>query len=425
MTAATIAVVGITDAGAASLSRETLGLVEAAQLLCGGERNLAFFEDHRAERLVLGANIEQVVERLRGETRPTVVLASGDPDCYGIGPLLAERLGRERVCIVPNVGAVQLAFARLGLAWQDAALLSAHGRPLESILPAALLARQAAIFTDERTTPAAIARALLDAGDEDAEVDVFEHLGGPAERHVSGHLRDLVDATFAPLNLMVVRRLGPPRHWPLGLPEEAFLHARGLITKAEVRAVSLAKLRLHPGATLWDVGAGCGSVSLEAAALAYPGGVYAIERDPQQLEYLAGNRRRFGAGNVRVVPGQAPAALADLPDPNAVFVGGSGGQLTSILVAAGDRVRAGGRIIMNLATLEHLGEALDLARKRGWETEIVELSVSRSARVGDLTRLEALNPVFIVTLTPGAPRAMALVASKRPHPHPLAPRPQP
>jgi precorrin-6Y C5,15-methyltransferase (decarboxylating) len=392
-------VVGITDAGAASLSQEALALVEGAKLLCGGQRNLAFFPDHPAERLAIGANVEEVFRRLQGESQPTVVLASGDPACYGIGPLLADRLGRDRVRIIPNVSAVQLAFARLGIGWQDAALLSAHGRPLDSILPGALLARKAAILTDERNSPGAIARALMDAGDEDALLDIFEHLGGPAERHVSGRVADLVDATFAPLNLMVVRRPGPPRPWPLGLPEEAFAHGRGLITKAEVRAVSLARLRLHVGAVIWDVGAGCGSVSIEAAALVQPGRVYAVERDPRQLEYLVENRRRFGAGNVCVVPGEAPSALAELPVPDAVFVGGSGGQLTAVLEGAADRIAAGGRIVANLATLEHLAEALTLGRKRAWETEIVQMSVARSAHVADLTRLEGLNPVFVVTLS--------------------------
>src|SRR5439155_9958021 len=170
-------------------------------------------------------------------------------------------------CIVPNVSAVQLAFARLGLLWHDAVLLSAHGRPLDSILPAALLAPKAAILTDEHNSPSVVARALLAAGDEDAPADVFEHLGGPLERHTAGRLSDLIGQRFDPLNLLVVRHSRPPRPWPLGLPESAFVHSAGLITKAEVRAVTLAKLRLHEQATVWDVGAGCGSVAVEISAL--------------------------------------------------------------------------------------------------------------------------------------------------------------
>lgn len=402
--AAAIAVVGITDLGAESLLPEARSLVAQAALLCGGERHLAFFPDHPPERFAIKANLEALVDRLREERRPAVVLASGDPDCFGVGPLLAERLGLQRVRILPNLSAVQLAFARLGLAWHDAALLSAHGRPLDSILPAALLAPKAAILTDERNSPSAIAQALLDAGDEDAPAHVFEHLGGAAERHVAGRLSSLVGQKFAPLNVLIIRHCGPPRPWPLGLPESAFSHRRGLITKSEVRAVTLARLRLHERAVLWDIGAGCGSVSIEAAALLRAGRVYAVERDPEQIQYLQENRRRLAAGNVCIVPGEAPKALAGLPEPDAVFVGGSGGRLEAILRVAAGRLRATGRLVANLATLEHLEQINQLARSEGWETEVVQVSASRGATTAGLTRLEALNPVFVVTIAgPGSP----------------------
>jgi precorrin-6Y C5,15-methyltransferase (decarboxylating) len=394
---AEIVVVGITDRGAESLSPEARRLVAEATLLCGGERHLAFFPDHPAERFVIKANLIELVERLQRATGPVVVLASGDPDWYGVGPYLAERLGRERVRILPNLSVIQLAFARLGLSWHDAIQLSAHGRPLDSILPAALVAPKAVILTDDRNTPAAIARALLEAGDEDALADVFEHLGGPAERHVAGTLRDLVDQSFAPLNLLIVRHRHTPRPWPLGLPEKSFQHQNGLITKAEVRVVSLAKLRLHERATLWDIGAGCGSVAIEAAALLRYGRVYAIERDPKQIELLEENRRRFGAGNLVVVADEAPAVLADLPDPDAVFVGGSGGQLDAILRTTRARLLPGGRIVVNLIGIEHLGRLVGEESNLDWSVEVTQVSVARSTVTAGLTRLAALNPVFVVT----------------------------
>jgi precorrin-6Y C5,15-methyltransferase (decarboxylating) len=393
-----IDVIGITDAGAVSLSPEASQLIATAEVLCGGERQLGFFPEHPAERLVFKSQLDQVIARLVDEPRRVVVLASGDPGCYGIGPLLVARLGRERVRILPNLGVVQLAFARLGLSWHDAAILSAHGRPLDGILPAALLAPKVAILTDERNTPAAIARVLLEAGDEDARADVFEHLGGPEERHVTGQLHDLLGQQFAPLNIVVIRHTRPPRSWPLGLPEDAFSHRRGQITKAEVRAVSLAKLRLHERAVLWDVGAGCGSVAIEAGALLRSGRVYAVERDAEQLGYLAENRRRFGAGNVHVIDGTAPEALSALPVPDAIFVGGSRGRLGDIIYAACDRLPAYGRLVTNLVSLEHLGEALAAAEGRGCRAEVTQVSVARSTTTADLTRLEALNPVFVVTL---------------------------
>ena len=396
---ADIVVIGITDAGASSLSPEAIDLVHRAELLCGGERHLAFFPEHPAERFVIKANLAALVERLRFETRPVVVLASGDPCWYGIGSYIAERLGYERVRILSNLSSMQLACARLGLAWQDVVHLSAHGRQLDGILPAALVARTAVILTDEHNTPAAIARALLGAGDEDAQADVFEHLGGPKERHVAGRLSDLVTQHFAALNLLVVRHQRPPRAWPLGLPEEVFSHRDGQITKAEVRVVSLAKLRLHERATLWDVGAGSGSVAIEAAALVRQGRVYAVERDPAQLDHLARNRRRFAAGHLTIVPGEAPSALAELPAPDSVFIGGSGGELAAILSTAMERVRPGGRIVLNLVSLEHLGQTIEYADAHDWLAEVTQMSVARSTVTASLLRLAALNPVFIVALS--------------------------
>ncbi len=393
-------VIGITDAGASSLSPEAIDLVDRAELLCGGERHLAFFPEHPAERFVIKANLAALVERLRFETRPVVVLASGDPCWYGIGPYLTERLGHEQVRILSNLSSMQLACARLGLAWQDVVHLSAHGRPLDGILPGALAARTAVILTDEQNTPAAIARTLLEAGDEDAQADVFEHLGGPKERHVAGRLSDLVTQHFAALNLLVVRHQRPPRAWSLGLPEEAFSHRDGQITKAEVRVVSLAKLRLHEWATLWDIGAGSGSVAIEAAlCFLRHGRVYAVERDPEQLEHLAGNRHRFAAGNLTIVPGEAPTALADLPVPDSVFIGGSGGELMAILSVAMERVRSGGRIVLNLVSLDHLGQTIAYAQDKDWLAEVTQIGVARSTVTAGLLRLAALNPVFIVVLS--------------------------
>lgn len=393
-----VAVVGITDLGAASLLPEARALVEQAEVLYGGKRHLAFFSDHPAERFAITNNLLQMVERLRAERRSTVVLASGDPDCYGIGPFLVEQLGAERVRIFPNLSSVQLAFARLGESWHDAAILSAHGRPLEAILPAALLAPKAAILTDERNNPSAVAQALLDAGDEDATVDVFEHLGGPTERHVHGHLSDVVGREFAALNLLVVRHQRPPRPWPLGLPEEAFAHRGSFITKAEVRAVALSKLRLHDRALLWDIGAGCGSVGVEAAGLLRQGRVYAVERDGEQLAYLSENQGRFGAGNLTIVAGEAPEALANLPRPDAIFVGGSGGRLDEIVATSMERLDEAGRIVLDLVSLEHVGQVLQLGQRGGWQAEVVQVSIARSTTTVGLTRLAALNPTFVVSL---------------------------
>ena len=188
---------------------------------------------------------------------------------------------------------------------------------------------------------------------------------------------------------------------PFGLPDDAFEQRRplrGQITKAEVRAVSLYSLGLRRDSVVWDVGAGTGSVSIEAAVIAHQGVVYAIDRDEDTVPLLQHNISRWGSGNIHIIRGEAPEALTDLPDPDSVFVGGSGGRLAAILSAATQQIRPRGRIVVNLATLERSQEAIHQLRNSGLETNIVMVNASRGKVMSDgATRLEALNPVFIVT----------------------------
>jgi precorrin-6Y C5,15-methyltransferase (decarboxylating) len=375
----------------------------------GGERHHAFFPEHPAERIVFrqdAARLAEEVARLADDGRRVVVLASGDPVFFGIGPCLAHRLGRERVRIYPNLGSVPLAFARLGESWHDATVLAAHGRPLAPVIERALECTKLAILTDDEHTPAVVARALVTGGHEpEAQAWVMERLGGPAERIRYGSLGEVAAWTCDPLSVLVVLRdpkcvRGPaPR---LGLPDDAYAHERGQITKAEVRAISLARLAPRAGDTVWDVGAGSGSVSTESAAFCRPGVVYAIERRAEQRACIAENVARFGATNVRLVAGEAPEALADLPDPDAVFVGGTGGRLRPILEMATCRLRPQGRLVLNFATLESLHEATAFLTCRGLAHELAQVSVARGSAVGGATRLAPLSPVFVLSAQVGA-----------------------
>jgi precorrin-6B C5,15-methyltransferase / cobalt-precorrin-6B C5,C15-methyltransferase len=372
----------------------------------GGRRQLQMFPEHPAERLPIVGRLDAIYERIALELgrRRVVVLASGDPGFFGIGPLLAERFGRHRVEILPNVGCVALAFARLGESWQDATVVSAHGRPLADVVRWARGATKLAVLTDDVNTPAQIARALLEAGAEDGAVSVFEHLGGADERAFHGSLETVTTQEFGSLNVLVVSPLSwPPVDQSFGRPDDELAHDGGLITKAEVRAVALSKLRLRPGDTFWDVGAGCGSVAIEAAGLVPRGLVYAIERRGEQIELLRRNVAATGRGGlVTVLHGAAPAALDGLPDPDAVFVGGSGGSLVEILARCHGRLRPGGRLVVNLATVEHLAACLAWGRAVGARPEVVQVAVSRGTEILGFTRFEALNPVFVVAFGGGS-----------------------
>lgn len=400
-------VVGIGDDGEEGLTARAQAIVLRADLLCGGARHLAFFPEHSAERFVIRDNVDGLVELLNAAVghRRAVVLASGDPCFFGIGSILAQRLGRERVRIHPGPGSVALAFNRLGIAWQDATVLSAHGRPLRSIVAGALAATRLAVLTDPVNTPAAVAVALLNAGMEDAGAWVCEHLGGARERITEGRLSELAGREFAALNVLVIQRdaRGARRHaaGAFGRDEADYASERGQITKAEVRAITLAKLEPWLSHTAWDVGAGSGATAIELAGLMPAGEIYAVESDPRQIEVLRRNLARDPRPNLHVVEGRAPEALAGLPAPDTVFVGGAGAMLTDVLRAVFDALRPGGRVVANFAQIESVAAWQAFARERGLEQEIAQVSIARGVPVANGTRLAPLNPVFVTRLRRG------------------------
>jgi precorrin-6Y C5,15-methyltransferase (decarboxylating) len=395
-----ILVVGITGKGRAALDEALQARIAAADLLCGGARLLAEWPDCAGEKLVISTNVASVIERLRarGDAR-AVVLSTGDPSLYGIGGALARCLPADELEIVPGVSSVQLAFARVGLPWDDAVIASAHGRPLAEALGWARRAAKLAILTDETNTPAAIAAALLARGIADCRAVVAERLELPGERVTDARLADLPGRAFASPNILLLLRDADWRPEPMGLPrgDDAYAHRRGLITKRDVRALSLIRLALAPTDTAWDIGAGSGAMSIEMAEQAWRGRVYAVERDPECLDFVRANCDRYGADNVTVVAGAAPAALSELPPPDAVFVGGSGGALPEILRHVAAVARPGCRLVLNLATLEHLAQAQATLVELGWPPAIVQVNLAYAEPIAGLTRLAPANPVFIVS----------------------------
>jgi precorrin-6Y C5,15-methyltransferase (decarboxylating) len=385
-------------------------ILRKAQVLVGGRRLLAYFPEHPAQQIVLSKDPETTLAQLPplAATKRVVVLASGDPIFYGVGPLVVKVLGAENVVLHPNVTAVQAAGARLRLAWQDATVVSLHGRGFDSL--AEVLNRGAAklfVYTDPVHTPAAVARFLLERGWGQARLCVLEELGQPGERLSWLSPKEAREREFSPLNMVVIlteagkqsqtSQAGGLGHLHLGLPEEAYAHQGGLITKGEVRAVALAKLALRPGLVLWDVGAGCGSVGLEASLLLSGGRILAVEQDPERAAQVRANAAKFGVGNLEVVCGRAPACLADLPEPQRVFIGGGGRDLADILHTVMGRLSPDGRLVLAAARLETLETARSVLSQAGWQVEVVQLQVSRSRPLADGLYLQALNPVWLVT----------------------------
>ncbi|MBO9318299.1 MAG: precorrin-6y C5,15-methyltransferase (decarboxylating) subunit CbiE [Chloroflexus sp.] len=391
-----VLVVGLTAAGAEGLPVHLCERIRRADLLVGGKRQLAAFADVPAERLTIEASVEPALSRLysaweSGEA--AVVLASGDPLWYGIGNSLRRRFPAEALEIIPAPTAAQLAFAALAEPWHDAVLLSAHGRPLVNVIPAVLSAAKAAILTDHQQTPAVIAQALITAGlAPDSRCAVCEQLGGTRQRVVRATLAEIVNSTFDPLNVLIVWNDHSRQPVPPGLPDEAFSTEAGQLTKREIRLLSLAELAIQPGEVLWDIGAGSGSVAIEAARACPTAQVYAVERRAVFVDHIQTNLRRFPAPNLHVFHGEAPEACQSWPDPHAVFVGGSGGRLADIVMLARQRLQPAGRLVINLVMTGHLAQVIQLLPG----AQVTHIQINRGTPIQSDLRFAALNPVYIV-----------------------------
>ncbi|MDH5298737.1 MAG: precorrin-6y C5,15-methyltransferase (decarboxylating) subunit CbiE [Desulfobulbaceae bacterium] len=315
------------------------------------------------------------------------VLASGDPLFFGIGRTLGERFGAERLVVHPALSSLQVACARFKEPWDDAKVVSLHGRDGQGLAARIMPHHKVFCFTDRQNSPDRVARALLDAceamGDEELaahyRVWVAENLGGADERLSQGSLAEIAARTFDDLNVMLLKR--PKRdvegEIAFGLGEAEIVHSRGLITKDEVRGVTLHQLRLPREGVFWDVGAGSGSISVEAGRLCPELQVFAVERKVEELANIRANCRKFGVYNLTVVSGEAPAALSGLPAPDRVFVGGSSGNLAGIIALAASRLKTGGRLVVNGVLDKTKRIAPELLHSNGLTVTIHDLAVQR------------------------------------------------
>ena len=420
-------VLGVLDDGAASLSQAALDHLAQAQLVIGGSRTLELLAEHiapQAEQRDLTGVMSQVPEWIRAaldEGLSVVVLATGDPLCHGIAAYLASRLCVDVIEVIPNVSTLQLACARLCLPWQDMRFASVHSRDagewvagappshgLYGLLRDLRQHDRLAVLTSPANSPDRIARMLVTEGlDKDWEMAVAERLCQPQERVVSGFsIQAATQMTFADLNVVLLWRT-TLRVSPVlfGLPDASFVQRhpeKGLITKNEVRAVSLARLQLRQDSVVWDIGAGSGAVGLEAARLCSMGHVYAIEKNADDCANVLQNRRALGISNHSLVHGKAPDGLADWADPDAVFIGGSGGELAALIQLVLQRLRPGGWLVMNFVTLENMATAVETVKTLTTSWDVLQLQASRSQPILHMHRMAAENPVWVVCAQAGS-----------------------
>jgi precorrin-6Y C5,15-methyltransferase (decarboxylating) len=378
-----LSVVGVGDDGLDGLSPAARALVETAEVLVGGGRHLAMVPPGAAERLSWQQPFAASIAAIgKHHGRRVVVLASGDPMWYGAGAMLARHFPREEMTIVPHPGAFSLAAARLGWAIADCALLSLHGRPLDTLRLHLAEGRRALILSEDGATPAAVARLLTDAGWGPSRITVLEHLGGPAEAIGNVTAAEWGERRVADLNAIALECHAAPGAHGLsrlaGLPDDAFEHD-GQLTKRELRAATLAALAPVWGEHLWDVGAGCGSIAIEWLRSGEQMSAAAIERDPGRAAVIARNAAALGVPGLQIVSGAAPQALASLTPPDAIFVGGGIGG-PNLLPALWQALRPGGRLVANVVSIEGERVLLDWQARHGGS--LTRLAASRAEKRG-------------------------------------------
>ncbi|KAF0219340.1 MAG: precorrin-6Y C5 15-methyltransferase / precorrin-8W [Geobacteraceae bacterium] len=398
-----IYLVGAGIEGWEGFGAKALEVINDADVLIGHQRHLDIVPDFKGEKQVLG-DLSIMLDFLKKTEKRVVVLGSGDPNFFGVARFLLRNLPKERIEIFPSVTSVQYAFARIKEPWDDAIFVSVHGRGLKGAIDRIVASEKAAVLTDEVNSPAAIARELIARGAEGYEAYLCEDLGLSTEKFTKTDVKGLVDIVSSPLNILILIKTWEPSllHYPLlGIDDEEFVTAKKLITKQEVRAVTLAKLRLQDDLVMWDIGAGSASVSIEASNLMPNGKIFALEKNPQYLAFIRENLKKFVARNVILIEAFAPEGLDALPDPDRVFVGGSGGMLEEIIEAVDRRLRPEGVIVLNAVTLDTLTKSVEFLEDHGYNVEVTCVNIAKTRGLTEYKMFDAHNPVYIIAAWKG------------------------
>ena len=400
----TVTVVGMSDCGCGSLTAQAVNAVSRAQALVGGERHLTFFPQFEGVKVPIKGKITEVMKQVEelSQENHVVVLSSGDPMYFGIGGLLVKKLGLDNVDIIAHPGSVQLAFSKIGMNWDDALTLSLHGRSRKGFITKIQTHHKIAVFTDAENSPKSIAEYMFSFGEDNWKAWVCEHLGGTEERVRTFSIEELSKTEgISELNILILIR---DNHGAYARPVIAFLHEdefekrmpkKGLITKREVRLLSLGFMQLRKDSVIWDIGTASGSVAIEAAKICSDGAVYAIEVDQESVEICKQNIMAHKVDNVEVIEGRAPEALKGLPPPDSIFVGGSKGSMHEILDVCLEQLKENGTLVVNAITLENVQEAYEYFKEKNLRPEIILLNVSRGVPLAHYHRYEALNPIHI------------------------------
>ncbi|MFA0440879.1 precorrin-6y C5,15-methyltransferase (decarboxylating) subunit CbiE [Vibrio sp. 10N.222.51.C12] len=403
-----ITVVGVPEDGCVSLSSKAVNVVSQARVVAGHPRHFDWFPQCKGQFLDMSHHFSSWLTQVIEESSEggVVVLASGDPLFFGIGSTLLKHLPKEDVAFIPTQSSPQLAFSRLGIPWNNARYFSLHGRELTGVVSQMQSGDLYVLLTDHNNTPQKIASHFALFNQVHWKLSVCEQLGGIAEHIASFSVEELANSQreFDPLNIIVAQRLDDSRWGGHGqfASDDSFqkrLPKNGLITKESIRNLVIAQLKVRANDVVWDIGSGSGSIAIEAAKIACEGKVYAVECNVDCFESVDANCRSHSTDNVKLIKQKAPAGLSDLPSPDSVFIGGSRGQMKSILELCWHRLQSSGRIVASAVTFDTVNEIYQWLKDNDVSFDVQLINISHLQPLAHYHRYQAENPIHLFCLT--------------------------
>lgn len=387
--------------GTLKAAPEAAQSISEADVISGGKRLLDAFPEFKGGRFPFKSPVKEYARKLEEflqKGKKVALLADGDPLLFGIAGSLIPLLGNENVTISPSLSTVQVGAARLGRSWKDFEIISLHGRDDFSPLFSAMQRnKDCAVYTDASNTPQAIAQRLVEKGVDNYSMTVLAQLATQDEKISTGRPEDFLNFECADLNIIIFSADDKSLDAPIfGRADDSFTREKGLITKLPVRTAGIGLLDLREGQTVWDLGAGCGSVAIEASFVAVNSRFFAVEQKPQRVEMIKENIRKFRAWSVETICGAMPQSLTELPNPDRIFMGGGIGRDDSVIREAAKRLKPGGRIVVHAILMGSIQRSRDLFEEMGWNWQSMMIQASTSDKLAGDIRYKAHNPVTIL-----------------------------
>lgn len=399
-----------------TLTHNALTAIKKADVVIGAKHHLVTVDSllaEHAEQVLFPSPFKDLINTIKKfKDKSIAVLASGDALFFGVGKWLLENVGRDHLDFYPNVSSMQVAFHRVGIAWQDAVIHSLHGRPLSSLKKRLQNGLLIGLFSDDSSTPDVIANYLVEQGLSESELWVCESLGSDSEKLSYFKANDIQQKKYSPLTICIVKCAGKAEcqnnaYSIPGIADESFETGaepgKGMISKREVRLSILSLMGSQPNDIAWDIGAGCGSVSIEWALQSQNGTIYAIENNRQRMNYLEINNKQFATEQtVKPVFATAPECCASLPQPNVIFVGGNGGNLPALLDFAWASLKTGGRLVASAVIPDSIASLHAFADKHQQQAgELVQVQVNKSNSLSENRQLNVYKPVTLLKVVKG------------------------